>query len=404
MSEPELENDNNEVRDRSRSRSRSPHARRLWVQDLFLNRNETGNRLLTDITTSGIYETMNRFLRMKKEDFFHLLSLVGPKIAKMDTDFRKAITEQEKLLITLRYLATGETFTSLQYVFRVSRHSISRIVKETCACLIEALRDYVKLPSTEEEWLAISRRFEQRWRFPHAIGAIDGKHVEIICPRNSGSEYHNYQKFFSIVLMVVVDADYNFLWADAGGKGGISDGGIFKNTRLYHKLENDQLNIPPATPLQVPYQTPVPYFILGDKAFAFTNYCLRPYSGVHPPDSMERIFNKMHSTCRMPVENSLGILANRWRVLKGIQLQPDVAKNIVLTTVYLHNFLRKHASRDTYTPPSAFDRVVRGRRVDGDWRSEGGLTDLQNIASRPSENLADIRNHIANHLKHNRST
>ncbi|XP_040159186.1 uncharacterized protein LOC120897981 [Anopheles arabiensis] len=145
MSEPELENDNNEVRDRSRSRSRSPQARRLWVQDLFLNRNETGNRLLIDITTSGIYETMNRFLRMKKEDFFHLLSLVGPKIAKMDTDFREAITEQERLLITLRYLATGETFTSLQYVFRVSRHSISRIVKETCACLIEALRDYVKV-------------------------------------------------------------------------------------------------------------------------------------------------------------------------------------------------------------------------------------------------------------------
>ncbi|XP_041772354.1 protein ALP1-like [Anopheles merus] len=329
MSEPELENDNNEARDRARSRSRSPQTRRLWVQDLFLNRNETGNRLLTDITTSGIYETMNRFLRMKKEDFFHLLSLVGPKIAKMDTDFHKAITEQERLLITLRYLATGDTFTSLQYVFRVSRHTIIRIVKETCVCRIEVLRDYVKLPSTEEEWLAISRRFEQRWRFPHAIGAIDGKHVEIICPRNSGSEYHNYQKFFSIVLMVVVDTDYNFLWTDAGGKGGISDGGIFKNTRLYHKLlENDQLNIPPATPLQVPYQTPVPYFILGDKAFAFTNYCLRPYSGVHPPDSMERTFNKMHSTCRMPVENSLGILANRWRVLKGIQLQPDVAKTL----------------------------------------------------------------------------
>ena len=87
MSEPELENDNNEVRDRARSRSRSPQARCLWVQDLFLNRNETGNRLLTDITTPGIYETMNRFLRMKKEDFFHLQSLVGPKIAKMENHF-----------------------------------------------------------------------------------------------------------------------------------------------------------------------------------------------------------------------------------------------------------------------------------------------------------------------------
>ncbi|XP_041767883.1 uncharacterized protein LOC121591453 [Anopheles merus] len=186
MSEPELENDDNEARDRARSRSRSPQVRRLWVQELFPNRNETGNWLLTDITTSGIYETMNRFLRMKKEDFVHLLFLVGPKIAKMDTDLRKSITHASNQAI---YHDAGGG-----YVIRVSRHTISKIVKETCACLIEALQDYVKLPSTEEEWLAISRRFGQRWRFPHAIGAIYGKHVEIICPRNSGSKYHNYQK------------------------------------------------------------------------------------------------------------------------------------------------------------------------------------------------------------------
>lgn len=223
-----------------------------------------------------------------------------------------------------------------------------------------------------------------------------------MAPRDSGSEYFNYKRFFSIVLLVVVDADYNFIYADAGGKGGISDGGIFKNTRLYQRLENKQLNIPPPEPLRVPYRTAVPYFLLGDKAFAFTDYCIRPYGGVHSPDSIERTFNKRHSRARMPVENSLGILASRFRVLKGpIHLEPDIAKNVVLTTIYLHNFLRKRASRSTYTPPSAFDRVVDGRLVEGEWRSEESLDGLQPISLRTANGLLNIRTHMAHDLKFN---
>uniref|UniRef100_A0A182PX44 DDE Tnp4 domain-containing protein n=1 Tax=Anopheles epiroticus TaxID=199890 RepID=A0A182PX44_9DIPT len=285
---------------------------------------------------------------MEKDDFQYLLSIVGPKIAKMNTNMRNAITPQEKLLITLRYLVTGETFTSLHYVFR--------------------------FPSTQDEWLEISKKFEERWKFPHAIGAIDGKHVNIVCPQNSGSDYFNYKNFYSIVLMVVVDADYNFLYADVGGKGGISDGGIFKNTRLYQRMENRQLNLPPPEPLQVPYQTEVPYFLLGDKAFAFTEYCIRPYGGMHSPHSIERIFNKIHSSARMPVENSRGILVNRFRALKGpIHLQPSDAKHIVLSTILLHNFLCSRASRNSYTPESAFDRIVNGRVVESEWRNGGAL-------------------------------
>uniref|UniRef100_A0A182WHM0 DDE Tnp4 domain-containing protein n=1 Tax=Anopheles minimus TaxID=112268 RepID=A0A182WHM0_9DIPT len=208
---------------------------------------------------------------------------------------RDAITAQERLLIPLRYLATGETFRSLQFLFRVSRSSISKIVKETCVCLTKALRSYVKLPSTKAHWLEVSNQFERRWNFPHAIGAIDGKHVSIRAPGNSGSDYYNYKQFHSIVLLVIVDADYNFLFADAGGKGGISDGGIFRNSRLFQKLENKLLDIPDPQPLRLPYSIPVPYFLLGDKAFAFSDYCIRPFGGIHSPGSYQRIFNYRHS-------------------------------------------------------------------------------------------------------------
>ena len=45
----------------------------------------------------------------------------------------------------------------------------------------------------------------RRWNVLHAIGALDGNHMPIRCPRHGGSEY---LKFHSIDLLALVDADY----------------------------------------------------------------------------------------------------------------------------------------------------------------------------------------------------
>jgi len=68
--------------------------------------------------------------------------------------------------------------------------------------------------------------------FPNCIGAIDGKHIVLQCPVNTGSEYYNYKNSFSIVLMGLVSRDYRFIFADIGSQGRISDGGVFKNSLL----------------------------------------------------------------------------------------------------------------------------------------------------------------------------
>ena len=46
---------------------------------------------------------------MSPERFDHLLSLVGPLISKLATRFRNPISPSERLAVTLRYLATGDS-------------------------------------------------------------------------------------------------------------------------------------------------------------------------------------------------------------------------------------------------------------------------------------------------------
>lgn len=54
------------------------------------------------------------------------------------------------------------------------------------------------------------------------------KNMHIISPAYSGS--YIYKGYFSIVLIVIVNARYEFIMVDTGKNGRILDGGILKQT------------------------------------------------------------------------------------------------------------------------------------------------------------------------------
>ncbi|KAF0710068.1 protein ANTAGONIST OF LIKE HETEROCHROMATIN PROTEIN 1-like [Aphis craccivora] len=91
---------------------------------------------------SGKFEN---FCRMSSSDFEYILNKIGPVITKLDTNMRKAIPAQERLAITLRFLASGDSFVSLSYLFKVSNQCISTIVREVCDALIKKFKDEIKV-------------------------------------------------------------------------------------------------------------------------------------------------------------------------------------------------------------------------------------------------------------------
>ena len=110
----------------------------------------------------------------------------------------------------------------------------------------------------------IAHQFGAQWNFPNCIGAMDGKHIVMKQLKNSGSFYSNYKGTFSIVLLALVDANYNFLYVDIGGNGKISDGGVFPECTLSRSIERDLLEIP--APRKVGEDI-LPYVIAADDAF-----------------------------------------------------------------------------------------------------------------------------------------
>lgn len=88
------------------------------------------------------------FCRMSLADFEFLLAKIEPMIKKQ-TRLRTPIPPKIRLAITLRFLATGDSYRSLHYLFKVSAPAISLIVPEVCKAINSVLNDQIKVKKIE---------------------------------------------------------------------------------------------------------------------------------------------------------------------------------------------------------------------------------------------------------------
>ena len=84
------------------------------------------------------------------------------------------------------------------------------------------------------------------WNMPHAIGIFDSKHVAMDCPKGSGTQDYNYKNIYSLVLLAVCDATYNFTMVDVGQYGSKNDSGVLINSELGQKFEESSSDLPEA--------------------------------------------------------------------------------------------------------------------------------------------------------------
>lgn len=94
--------------------------RRVWTNSYLLRRKDRGmhHNLFMELAFEDP-ERFRRCLRMNTAVFEDLLKKVTPFIQKQNTILRDSIPPAERLSLTLRHLATGESQESIRLTLRI---------------------------------------------------------------------------------------------------------------------------------------------------------------------------------------------------------------------------------------------------------------------------------------------
>ena len=183
---------------------------------------------------------------------------------------------------------------------------------------------YSRPTSTEKEWRHVANDLEKLWDLPHCIGAIDGKHIGIDCPKNSASNYYNYKGIFSMILLAICDARYNCMMFDVGKYGSIN-GSNALNKAEFGKAFNQHLFNYPA-PVKIPGFPLEKVFPCWGRNFPIEGLVDAPFPRKKRCNWEEshNVFNYLLSRARRFIENTFGILVARWRISRGfVRASPE---------------------------------------------------------------------------------
>ena len=94
----------------------------MWVRPWLLQKEVRGayHNIMADLYATDIPGFTN-YMRMTPEFFEMIKTRLEPHLARQATNYRAPISVGEKLALTIRYLATGESYTSLSCQFMVGR-------------------------------------------------------------------------------------------------------------------------------------------------------------------------------------------------------------------------------------------------------------------------------------------
>ena len=275
--------------------------------------------------------------RVSRSTFNLILSRIRHKLERQ-TLCEEPISPELCLAICLYRMGRGDY--SIAEMVGLARPTVTMIVNEVNHMIVSCLwQEFVSshMPKTEEEFRSKILDMEEMWQFPSSWAAVDGCHIPMKCPPGGNSTrkgYHNFKNFYSIVLMALVDARYRFVWGTCGFPGNSHDSIILQATSLWSDI-NDGKVLPDFC--QDEQGVHIPPLILGDSAFPFKTYLMKPYANAIL-SKQQRYFNYRLSRARMVIEGAFGQLKGRWRfLLRKSESNTYETKIATLACMVLHN-------------------------------------------------------------------
>lgn len=228
-----------------------------------------------------------------------------------------------KLLMTLRYYATGSIFITCADFPGIQRTTAEEIIHEVSDALARLASAFIDFPTTDDRITKIQLEFYSVGRLPSCIGALGCTHIKIKSPgdHNTG-KFRNRRKFFSINVQTVCDAQLRIQNIVAKWPGGSKDKDIFQASDIKQRFENNEFK--DCVLIAGAGYTPLSYLITRMP---------------QPTAFVDSIFNESLNFTLKHTSKLYSNWKNRFPVLSlGIGVKDlDKIQAIIMATAVLHN-------------------------------------------------------------------
>jgi len=242
------------------------------------------------------------------------------------------VSPEHKVLLTLRYYATGSMLVMCGDFIGIHKSTASRIVR-LVSCVIATLRpQFIHFPRNENDIKKTKQDFYNIANFPMVIGAMDCTHVKIRSPGGDNAEaFRNRKHFFSINVQTICDGNLKILDIVARWPGSSHDSTIFSNSAIRGKFERGEIK---------------DCLLVADSSYAQRNFVMTlvansqtvidPISGI--TEAAINKYNESLIRTRNTVERSYGVWKRRFPILAtGINVKVSSSQSIIVATTVLHN-------------------------------------------------------------------
>lgn len=267
--------------------------------------------------------------RLSREGIEALLAIIAPSLSKRKLG-RPAVPVELKTLLSLKYLSSQESFRELSIVFNISVGACSQILREFCLAIVKNIGNFIIFPRTAAEFYRLENEFD----FPGAIGAIDGCHIRVSPPKAEREHYYNRKMYHSINFQAICNNRREFLDVFCKYPGSVHDARVFNNSDIYRFVSEGRIEIPER------------FHLLGDSAYPRTTWLVPPFKDNGTLSNRQKNFNFLHSSKRIVIEHTFGVLKARFRRLSTTFRNIKMLPLIITTTCALHNLCIKYNRGD----------------------------------------------------------
>uniref|UniRef100_A0A1B0B171 DDE Tnp4 domain-containing protein n=1 Tax=Glossina palpalis gambiensis TaxID=67801 RepID=A0A1B0B171_9MUSC len=305
-------------------------------QDEFLSKENLRKELL--FRNNEVYH-LNCFFNITERQFRYLVNVLAPVVTKMEPQRKKKFfSAEERIAITLKYLATGEVHSCRNYCFRASKSVIIKMIADICQKMHELLKDkYLSPPKSEEQWLSVADEIQRKHSISNCLGNLSMREIDFHnAIHRLGDDMANSTKP-GLIMAAIVDSDLNFMYAEIEKVEGQRYDEVFEKSSIRSDIENEVIKIPKARG-----NKDAPYFFAGCLTLPSKPYMVKiPQPHTQSTKLEESYDAKLHNLTVMSVQ-AFRILGNIFPILgDALRLCEDDARKMLLGCLSLYNFLRK---------------------------------------------------------------